>query len=78
MSEHKQDPVEDGKRHRRLLPERTIPLEDAAEVYEVSVDTLRRWISEGKIRGYRFGPRFIRIEIDDLEALFVPLGPEDM
>ena len=75
MSAQKQDPAHEGGQKDRLLAERTIPLEDAAELYGVSVDTLRRWISEGKVAGYRFGPRRIRVETDDLEALFIPLGP---
>lgn len=75
MSRHTQDPVEGGTKDHRTLPQRTIPLEEAARSCGVSVDTLRRWISQGKVRAYRFGPRLIRVETDDIDAMFDPLGP---
>lgn len=78
MSEPRQGPVSDGQKSQRLLAERTIPLEEAATLYGMSVDTVRRWISSGKVRAYRFGPRRIRVETDDLESMFVPIGPGDL
>lgn len=45
-----------------------ISLEQAAEITEQSVKTIRRRISDGTIPAYRFGPRQIRIKLDDLEA----------
>lgn len=71
--EYTQDPVEDGKRP--LLAETTLPLEDAAKLYGVTGTSVRRWITAGKVRAYRFGDRRIRVVIDDLEAMFTPLGP---
>lgn len=78
MSNTRKHHVKDVKEDTRLMPERTIPIEEAAELYGTSVYTLRNWVSDGLIKGYRFGPRFLRLDIDDLEALFVPIGPEDM
>ncbi|MCT2076501.1 helix-turn-helix domain-containing protein [Dietzia cinnamea] len=46
----------------------------AAERYEVHPVTVRRWISEGRITGYRFGPRMIRVDLDELDALFRPMA----
>ncbi|MEV8221571.1 helix-turn-helix domain-containing protein [Dietzia maris] len=78
MSRHRNDPVDDGQAGRPLLADRTLALDDAADLYGISVDTLRRWISSGKVTGYRFGPRRIRIQTDDLEAMFIPIGPGDL
>lgn len=44
-------------------------LEQAAEITEQSVKTIRRRISDGTIPAYRFGPRQIRIKLEGLEAM---------
>lgn len=49
-------------------------LPDAAEQYGVSAKTLRRYISAGRITGYRFGPRMLRVDLDELDALLRPLA----
>lgn len=49
-------------------------LPDAAEQFGVSVKTLRRYISAGRITGYRFGPRMLRVDLDELDALLRPLA----
>jgi excisionase family DNA binding protein len=45
-----------------------LSLDDAAELAGVSVKTLRRRIAEGRVVGYRMGPRCIRVRLLDLEA----------
>lgn len=75
MSDHMKNPAELGKERQPLLAERTMSIEDVAELYEVKPNSIRRWISEGRIRAYRFGPRRIRVELADMEAMFVPIGP---
>lgn len=47
---------------------------EAAEMAGVHKATMRRWIIEGRVRGYRVGPRLIKVDIDDLEALLKPIG----
>lgn len=49
-------------------------LPDAAEQFGVSVKTLRRYISAGRITGYRFGPRMLRVDLNELDALLRPLA----
>jgi excisionase family DNA binding protein len=49
-------------------------LNEAAEIAGVHKRTMRRWIAEGRIRAYRIGPRLIKVDIDDLEALLQPIG----
>lgn len=41
----------------------------AAEHAGVSEKTIRRRISDGSLPGYRLGPRLIRIDLNELDAL---------
>jgi excisionase family DNA binding protein len=36
----------------------------AAEHYDVSRQTVRRWIAQGKIHAYRVEPRLIRVDLE--------------
>lgn len=47
---------------------------DAAESYGVSERTIRRYIANGTLTAYRFGPRMIRIDLDELDSTLVPMG----
>ena len=47
---------------------RLVSLADAAEHYSVSTKTIRRWISDGRIEGYRVGPRLLRVRMDSLDS----------
>ena len=47
---------------------------DAADRYGVNPKTIRRWIAAGRIAGYRFGPRMLRVDLDELDALMRPLA----
>jgi excisionase family DNA binding protein len=40
----------------------------AANHYNVSRQTVRRWISSGKIHAYRVEPRLIRVDLEEIEA----------
>ena len=51
-------------------PRRFITQEAGAERWDVSVDTVRRLISSGKLTGYRLNGRIIRIDQDELDACF--------
>ena len=44
-----------------------LSLQQAATIYGVSVDTLRRRISAGKLPASRFGVRLIRVRAEDLD-----------
>jgi len=46
-----------------------VSLVQAAEITEQSVRTIRRRISDGSLPAYKFGPRHIRIKLEDLEAM---------
>lgn len=53
-------------------PSRTrtfIPLGEAAEILGVNPRTLRRWIAEGRLTGYRVGPTMVRVDRAEVEGL---------
>jgi excisionase family DNA binding protein len=47
-----------------------VSLQQAAEILGCSVTTVRRRISDGTIRGFRVGPRLIKVDSKDLEYSF--------
>lgn len=63
-----------GKTPRNRRQSDLVNLQEAAERAGVHPKTVRRWISEGRIRGYRMGPRFIRVDLDELAAMLEPIG----
>lgn len=52
-----------------VVQHRYLTLAKAAEWYGVSTRTLRRRISEGKLKAYKVGPRSIRVRAADVAAL---------
>jgi excisionase family DNA binding protein len=45
------------------------PLAVAAEHTGVSIQTIRRYIAAGRLTGYRVGPRMIRVDLAEVDAL---------
>ncbi|WP_186314721.1 helix-turn-helix transcriptional regulator [Corynebacterium glyciniphilum] len=45
-------------------------MQDAAERTCLSVRTIRRYISEGKLTGYRVGQKTIRLDSAEVDAMF--------
>lgn len=41
----------------------------AATYADVSAKTIRRWISVGRLAAYRVGPRLVKVDLNDLDAL---------
>ena len=60
-------------RRERRHPE-LVNLQDAADRAGVSTRTIRRWIADGRLVAYRVGPKVIRVDLDQLEAVFKPIG----
>jgi len=54
-----------------------LSLQEAATIFGISVDTLRRSISSGKLPASRLGRRLIRVRITDLERLYRPIPAGD-
>lgn len=46
----------------------------AAEMLGVTDRTIRTMISDGRLKGYRVGPRLIRIRAEDVETALQPIG----
>ena len=41
----------------------------AAQIFQVSERTIRNWIGQGYITGYRAGPREIVVNLDEIELM---------
>ena len=54
-----------------------LSLQQAALIYGVSVDTLRRRIATGALPASRIGARLIRVRIADLERVCRPIRIEE-
>jgi excisionase family DNA binding protein len=54
-------------------PRRLVSLAAAAEYAGCHPRTIRRRIADGDLTGYRFGPRGVRIDLDELYASFTPI-----
>lgn len=57
----------------RTTAPRYVPLNEAADYATLSERTIRRYITQGLLTGYRIGPRQIRIDLNELDALFTAI-----
>ena len=48
-------------------------IQNAAEYLGVSPKTIRRHIAAGRLSGYRAGPRLIRVDLNELDAMLRPI-----
>ena len=46
----------------------------AAEHADVHPRTIRRYIASGRLQGYRVGPRLLKVDLADVDALLTPVG----
>lgn len=46
-----------------------VSLVEAGDVLGVHSRTIRRYISEGRLTGYRIGPRLVKVKRADLDAM---------
>ena len=49
------------------------PLKQAAATRGISYRTLLSWIAQGRIQAYRFGPRLLQVDLNELDKLRVPV-----
>ena len=55
-------------------PRRTlITIPAAAEHLGCAPRTIRRYIAQGRLSGYRAGPRLIRVDLNELEQMLRPI-----
>jgi len=52
---------------------RLVSLAAGAAFADVSVRTLRRYIAQGRLTGYRVGPRLVKVDLSELEQLARPI-----
>jgi excisionase family DNA binding protein len=50
-----------------------VTVQEAADLKKISVWTLRRYITQGRIQAERIGPRLIRVNLASLENLGRPI-----
>jgi excisionase family DNA binding protein len=55
------------------LGPRYVSQQTAADYAGVSVATIRGWVASGLLTGYRMGPRLIRIDLSEIEAMLRPI-----
>jgi hypothetical protein len=72
-----------AQRHPQPAPAlRLVSLAAGAAFADVSIRTLRRYIAQGRLTGYRIGPRLVKVDLNELEQLARPIpaaraGPSD-
>ncbi len=57
----------------RKPSKRVVPITVAAEHVGCHSRTIRRYIAAGRLTGYRMGPRLIRVDLAELDALLRPI-----
>ena len=55
-------------------PRNWASMQDAADYMGVSLRTVREWITQGRITGYRINARVIRVDLNELDAAMEPFG----
>ena len=58
----------------RTLGRRYASLQEAAVYMGVTDRTIRQWISEGRITGYRINARVIRVDLNEVDEAMQPFG----
>lgn len=48
---------------------------EVADILGVGHSTVRKWVAEGRLRAYRYGPRVIRIDAADLRKFRQQIAP---
>lgn len=60
------------KTTQKTATRRLVSLTAASEYADVSTKTIRRWIAESKVPGYRAG-RLIKVDLTELDAALRPM-----
>lgn len=49
------------------MAKQLVSIQAAAEHFDVTTRTIRRWIAEGRVTGYRVGRRLIKVDLTECE-----------
>ncbi len=49
-------------------------MQQCADYMGVSLRTVREWITQGNITGYRINARVVRVDLNEVDAAFKPFG----
>ena len=49
-------------------------ISEAAEYLGVTDRTIRQMIADGRLTGYRSGPRLVRVDLNEVDAAMQPFG----
>jgi excisionase family DNA binding protein len=58
-------------------PGSLLSLPEAARRLDVHPRTVRRYITTGRLRGYRLGPRLLKVELTEVLSLLQPVGADE-
>ena len=47
----------------------------AADKHEIEFGMLRRWVASGRLPAFRYGPRLIRVEPQEVDRLMCAVNP---
>ena len=50
-----------------------VSIEQAASYTGLSTKTLRRRIADGTLTGYRAGPKLVRVDLNEVDAMLTPI-----
>jgi excisionase family DNA binding protein len=53
---------------------RWVAISDVAEHLDVSTRTIHQMLADGRLVGYRNGTRFIRLDLNEVDAAMKPFG----
>ncbi len=56
------------------ITRRYVSISDAAEYLGVTTRTIRQMIADGRLVGYRCGPRLVRLDLNEIDAAMQPFG----
>lgn len=58
----------------QTAPRRLVGINNAAEYADVCSKTIRRWIAAGHVPGYRVGPRLLKVDLNEIDAMLRPIS----
>lgn len=67
-------PTATHRHDQRRNPRRYATLTQAAEYLGVTDRTIRQMIADGRLTGYRSGPRLVRVCLHEVDAAMRPFG----